>query len=74
MPAKFSRNEFPKLFFKVTKILTFEPENIMYIIFVFGINFPKKYTSVTRKSFSGINFPKITYHVFVCASENCMEK
>ena len=21
-----------------------------------------------------INFPKITYHVFVCDSENCMEK
>ena len=43
-------------------------------IFVFGINFPNNYISVTRKYFSGINFPKITFHVFVCDSENYMEK
>ena len=29
--------------------------------------------SVTRKYFSGMNFPKITYYVFVCDSENCIE-
>ena len=34
----------------------------------------RKMTSVTRKYFSGINYPKITYHVFVCDSENYTEK
>ena len=42
-------------------------------LFVFGINFPKNYISITRTYFSGINFPKIAYHVFVCDSENYME-
>ena len=32
------------------------------------------YISVTGKYFTGINFPKITVHVFVCDSENYMEK
>ena len=27
-------------------------------MFVFGVNFPKNYISVARKSFSGINFPE----------------
>ena len=58
-------------FSKIT--LTLQPENITYIIFVvLGINFLKIYISVTRL-FSGVNFPKITFHVFVCDSENCME-
>ena len=30
--------------------------------------------SVTQTYFSGINFPKITWHVFVCDSRNYMEK
>ena len=34
---------------------------------------PPNYISVTRKQFSGINFPKATYHVFACDSENYME-
>ena len=42
-------------------------------IFVFGINFPKNYISVTRNYFSRINLPRITYHVFVCDSQNYME-
>ena len=41
---------------------------------VFGIDFPKNYTSAPRKYYSGTNFTKITYHVFVCDSENCIEK
>ena len=49
-----------------------QPENITYIHFVFGINFPKLYISVTQQYFSGIHFPKITFHVFVRASENYM--
>ena len=43
-------------------------------IFVFGISCPKNYISVTRKYSSGINFPKITYHAFVCDSENYMDR
>ena len=27
-----------------------------------------------EKSFSGIHFPRIAYHVFVCDSENYMER
>ena len=63
------------------KILTYEKWYTLarkyYIhIFVFGINFPINYISVTRRYFSGVNFnfPKITYHVFVCDSENYIEK
>ena len=42
-------------------------------ILVFGINFPNNYIAVTRRYFSGINFPKVAYHVFVSVSENYME-
>ena len=34
----------------------------------------ENYIAVTSKYFSGIHFPKITYHVLVCDSENYMEK
>ena len=36
--------------------------------------FPKIYISATRKYVCGINFPKITYHVFVSDSKNYMER
>ena len=42
--------------------------------FVFGIDFPINYISVTRKYFSWIDLPKITYHIFAGDSENYMEK
>ena len=35
--------------------------------------FPEKLHFSYKKYFFGINFPKITYYVFVCDSENCME-
>ena len=54
--------------------LTLQPEKITYINFVFGINVLKIYNSVTWKYFTGINFPKITLHVFICDSENYIEK
>ena len=45
--------------------------NYIHNVFVLGINFLPNYISVTY--FSGINFPKITLHVFVCDSEHYME-
>ena len=53
---------------------TLQPEKITYIIFWFRIHFPINYIAVTRECLSGIHFPKVTYHVFVCDSENYMEK
>ena len=44
------------------------------ILSVFGITFPKNYISVTRNLFLELISQKITYHVFICDSENYMEK
>ena len=37
-------------------LYTLQPEKTTYIVFCFGINVLKNYISVTRKTFSGINF------------------
>ena len=42
-------------------------------IFVFGLNVPINYMSVTQTYFSGIHIQRITLHVFVFDSENYME-
>ena len=44
------------------------------ILWSFRNEFPEKLHFSYKKYFSGINFQKITYHVFVCDSENYMEK
>ena len=44
---------------------TLQPENITYIFFYFQNSY---------KYFSGIHCPKITFHMFICDSENYMEK
>ena len=45
-----------------------------YINVCFWNQFPPKLHFSYKKYFSGINFPQITYHVFVCDSENYMDK
>ena len=52
---------------------TLQPENITSIIFCFGNAF-LEILHFSCIFFSGINFPKITLHVFVCDSEHYMEK
>ena len=50
------------------------PLLVFHTFFVFGINFPKNYMSVTRNSFLELISRKNTLHVFFCDSENYMEK
>ena len=51
---------------RVVKItFTLQPEKITYINFCFRNSFPEELHFSHKKIFSGINFPKITYHVFV---------
>ena len=47
---------------------------LLAYIFVFGIDVLKIYASVTQIYFTRSNLPKITFDVFICASEICMEK
>ena len=71
------RREEPLLFFGVS--LAFFPKSSwrVRVHFCFSTSFPKirrKKSFQLQEIFVGINFPKVTFHVFICDSENYMEK
>ena len=49
-------------------------QKILHTFFLFLNEFPEKYVSYIKRSLLGINFPKVTLHVFACDSENYIEK
>ena len=53
--------------------LALQPEKITYIHFSFRNSFPED-CRFQLHNFFRINFPQITLHVFVCDSENDMDK
>ena len=53
---------------------TLQPENITYINICFRNRFPEKLHFSYINIVSGIHIPHITLHVFVCDSENYMER
>ena len=67
------QNAFKNSFFKASELVSTKTILLKHYYRRQGHS-PKTTFQLQDNILGGINFPKITYHVFVCDSENYMEK